>query len=139
MIVLSAMIVVGIVVFGSFGAARGQQTDGRTAPAPLIGDLETVATPAMLVALEPAQATEMAVSGVSPQTTEQRIIGNTGGIGVRFRVEPFQEAPSPQDLPDGALVYLLDNSTDTTGTIWWRVALASGDVGFVKERYLREP
>jgi hypothetical protein len=93
----------------------------------------------MLPTLDPIQATSLALPNSVPQDAEKRFIGNTGGIGVRFRVEPFQEAPSHQDLPDGALVYLLDNSTDTAGTIWWRVALASGDVGFVKERYLREP
>ncbi|NTV62230.1 MAG: hypothetical protein HGA65_01665 [Oscillochloris sp.] len=138
---IGVLIVIGLVIIGSFQAARGQQMsmDDHVAPAPLIGSAEAAVTPAALIPIESGQAAAPSLSQTASQATEQRIIGNTGGIGVRFRVEPFQDAQSYQDLPDETVVYPLDSSIDGEGTTWWRVALGSGDVGFVKERYLQKP
>lgn len=140
---LGVVIAIGALIIGGFRSVSGQiQTvdlKSNMSPAPLIGNFEAAATPPMLPTLDPIQATSFALPNSVPQDPEKRFIGNTGGIGVRFRVEPYQEAPSYQDLPDGVLVYLLDNSIDLTGTIWWKVALASGEVGYVKERYLLWP
>jgi hypothetical protein len=138
---IGVLIVIGLVIIGSFQAARGQQMfmDEHAAPAPLIGSAEAAGTPVALTPIEPGQAAAAALPEAASQMAEQRIIGDTGGIGVRFRVEPFQDAPSFQDLPDGTVVYLLDSSVDGEGTTWWRVALDSGEAGFVKERYLQAP
>ncbi len=70
---------------------------------------------------------------------QTRIIGNTGGIGVRFRNEPYQEALANGALPDGTLVYLREPVTGRDGELWWFVQLEDGSVGYIKDRYLRQP
>jgi hypothetical protein len=64
-------------------------------------------------------------------------IANTGGIGVRLRIEPRQDAVSFFDLPENATVILLEvNNSEAEGR-WWLVDIGNGQLGYIHERHLK--
>ena len=67
---------------------------------------------------------------------DRRVIGNTGGLGVRFRQEPRQDAPSSVGLADGATVHVVEQLTPPDSELWWKVRLDDGTIGYIKDRYL---
>lgn len=81
----------------------------------------------------------MAVGDWPPSSAERRVIGDTGGLGVRLRLEPYEDAPSFTGLSDGTPVYIIEQKFDDTGSVWWWVALSDGSTGFVNEKYLLVP
>lgn len=67
----------------------------------------------------------------------KRVVGNTGGLGVRYRLEPFENAPSHMALEEGRQVSLLSKQLDAAGVLWWKVRLPeSGEVGYIRDDYL---
>lgn len=64
------------------------------------------------------------------------VIANTGGKGVRFRLEPKQEAPSNFSINEGTTVFLLGDITNEIGELWWKVQLNDGQIGYVWEGYI---
>jgi hypothetical protein len=89
--------------------------------------------------LAPALEAQLAPEPQQAIWSEVRVIANTGGIGVRFRHAPFQDAPSDAGLNDGTTVYLIERLVAADGEIWWKVQLTDGSTGYIKERYLAQP
>jgi hypothetical protein len=70
---------------------------------------------------------------------ERRVVAKTGGIGVRFRSQPWLDAPASIGIPDGTTVFLINQLIGTDGDVWWQVQLEDGSSGYVKDRYLAQP
>lgn len=86
-------------------------------------------------------AGEIAPSGsLSPSpiisSTDRRVVANTRGLGVRFRQEPQQDAPSSIAIPEGTTVYVIEQLLAPDGEVWWKVRLDDGTLGYIKDRYL---
>lgn len=111
----------------------------QTAAEPLRVQVLPEPTAAILPTIAPIQETAMAAGAWPPPDAERRVIGATGGIGVRLRVNPYSESHSFIDLPDGTLVYLIAKQPDHAGAVWWWVALADGTTGYVNEQHLHIP
>ncbi len=107
--------------------------------ASLATDLLLEPTAALLPTMHPVQETAMALGDWPPSGAERRVIGATGGIGVRLRVNPTEVSHSFTDLPDGTTVYLIEKKLDDEGSVWWWVALSDGNAGYVNDKYLFLP
>jgi len=57
-------------------------------------------------------------------------------LGVRFRQEPQQDAPSSTAIPEGTVVYVIEQLLAPDGEVWWKVRLDDGSLGYIKDRYL---
>lgn len=80
-------------------------------------------------------------TSTSPQEDvhERRVVANTGGIGVRFRHAPEQDASWDVALEDGTTVYLIERLAGANDEVWWKVQLQDGAFGYIKEQYLGIP
>lgn len=141
---LVAPFVVLAVIIGVFAAVSNARpglsgVGVQTEDVPLAAALLPEPTAVLLPTMPPVQETAMAVGDWPPSSAERRVIGATGGIGVRLRVEPDEESHSFTGLTDGTLVYLVEQKLDAAGSIWWWVALSDGSTGFVHEKYLLVP
>jgi hypothetical protein len=125
-------------VFAAVSSARPSLSGEFTqrGAAPLAAALLPEPTAILIPTIPPVQETAMAVSDWPPSNAERRVIGNTGGIGVRLRAEPFEDSHSFTGLQDGTSVYLIETKLDDTGSVWWWIALSDGSTGFVNEKYL---
>lgn len=67
----------------------------------------------------------------------KRMVGNTGGLGVRYRSEPLNDAASDFALEDGKQIILLSKQLDAADQVWWKVRLPeSGEEGYILDKYL---
>lgn len=107
--------------------------------APLVGQILPEATAVLLPTMPALQATAMAIGAWPPPDAEHRVIGATGRIGVKLRINPQQNSHNFTVLKDGTLVYLIEKTTDEGGAVWWWVALSDGTTGYVNEQYLLIP
>jgi hypothetical protein len=64
------------------------------------------------------------------------VVANTRGVGVRFRLEPQQDAPSNFAISEGTTIFLIESISNGAGEIWWKVQLQDGQIGYVWERYI---
>lgn len=79
----------------------------------------------------------MATSQTASASYGERVVGNTGGMGVRYRLEPFDHAASHIALEEGRQVSLLSKHFDAAGELWWKVRLPEGgEEGYIRDTYL---
>lgn len=138
-ILIVTVVIIGIVA--GIGHLRPESASESTqaAAAPLTSEMVPEPTAATIPTMPPVQETAMAVGDWPPSSAERRVIGATGGIGVRLRVDPREDAQSFTGLADGTLVYLIEKKLDDVGSVWWWVALSDGSTGYVNDKYLLTP
>jgi hypothetical protein len=141
--IVAPFIILAIII-GVFAAVSNARTGlsgefTQLGAAPLAGQALPEPTAVTIPTIAPVQETAMALGAWPPPDAERRMIGTTGGIGVKLRVDPYEEAHSFTSLSDGTLVYLIEKSVDEVGTVWWWVALSYGNTGYIKEQYLLVP
>jgi hypothetical protein len=69
---------------------------------------------------------------------DRRVVANTRGLGVRFRQESQQDAPSSIAIPEGTVVYVIEQLLAPDGEVWRKVRLDDGSLGYIKDRYLAD-
>jgi hypothetical protein len=119
--------------FRTVGQSAQTQTEIEAQPPQPLGFVDPKPLPTITKGDDKIKATSQSTLG----SFTKRVVGNTGGVGVRYRSEPLHEAASDFVLEEGKQIILISKQLDAADQVWWKVRLPEGGKeGYILDKYL---